>query len=34
MNAAMIKEEDGIYYCNDAHVDDDFNDLIFQIKVE
>ncbi|MBQ8688255.1 MAG: hypothetical protein IJ512_06875 [Ruminococcus sp.] len=33
MGAAMLKGEDGIYYCNDAHVDDDFNDLIFQIKV-
>lgn len=33
MNAAMIKGENGIYYCNDAQMNDDFNDLIFQIKI-
>ncbi len=33
MGAAMIKGKDGVYYCNDAHVDDDYDDLIFQIKV-
>lgn len=33
MNAAMIKGENGIYYCNDAQMNDDFHDLIFQIKV-
>lgn len=32
MNAAMIKGENGVYYCNDAQMNDDFHDLIFQIK--
>lgn len=34
MGCAMIKGENGVYYCNDFDPDDDFNDLIFQIKVE
>lgn len=34
MGCAMIKGENGVYYCNDFDPNDDFDDLIFQIKVE
>lgn len=34
MGCAMIKGENGVYYCNDFDLNDDFDDLIFQIKVE
>ena len=35
--SAMIKEvinnKEFIYYCNDGHFDDDFNDIIFKVKI-
>lgn len=34
MGCAMIKGENGIYYCNDFDPDDDFDDLVFQLKIE
>jgi len=29
-----IDEATAIYHCNDGHADDDFNDLVFSIKIE
>lgn len=34
MGCAMIKGENDVYYCNDFDSDDDFDDLIFQLKIE